>query len=237
MTMDINTRDTDLFGHRSIRREGVAQLALPLGWCRGGTPTGFADILIGPSNELAARHIQNVKDWTTPAMILVGPRGSGKSLFARMFVAAGAGDAVDDLECADESAVFHAWNRAQVSGGRLLITAASGDDPAMVRLPDLRTRLASAPVLVIGEPDLSLSAALIERLLAQRGYAPTPQIARYAAERIVRTYAAIHALIDAIDNRAMADGRMLTVHLVRDAIGDLSGMPQMVPFTTDEDES
>lgn len=196
-------------------------MALPLGWCRNSAAS-IDGILVGSSNEMAVRHIQNAGKWTTPVAVLIGPAGSGKSLLASMFAESGAGMAIDDLCGAEETTVFHAWNRTQSGTGRLLVTARSQDEIAAVRLADLRTRLSSAPTLVIGEPDLCLAAALIERLLAARGYAPTPQMAAYASERIVRTYSAIHALIDAIDARAAAEGRMLTVRLMRDAIRDLA---------------
>lgn len=229
--------NADLFGHRVIQRGGVAQLPLPLGWGQSGAVNPQGEILVGSSNQMAARHIAAAQSWREPAAILFGPAGSGKSLFARMFVAAGAGEVFDDLSLADQDQVFHAWNRAQANGTKLLVTARTPAALTSLTLADLRTRLAAVPTLVIDEPDLCLAAALIERLLAQRGYAPTPQMAAYAAERIVRTYATIHALVDAVDTRAMADGRMLTIRLMRDAISDLDSMSGAAPAGIEQEDT
>lgn len=210
--------NADLFGHAVAAAPArTRQLPLPLAW--GPWAHGAADsVLIDSSNAHVARHIEQAAHWSAPASLLVGPPRSGKSRFGQMFAASGAGEVIDDLASHSEDAVFHAWNRAESSGHALLIIAASMEAIDQVRLPDLRTRLASAPVIQIGPPDIALSAALLERLLAERGLAATPGLGAYAAERIERSYVAVHALADAMDALALGSGRSVGTALVRDAL-------------------
>ncbi len=218
--------DADLFGDMRGRASRAKQLALPLAW-RALDRTAKDGILIDDSNAPVARHLAAAASWTGPAAILAGPPRSGKSLFGRIFAATGSGETIDDLTSVAEADIFHAWNRAVTGNHALLIITPSLEIIDAVQLPDLRTRLASAPVLQIGMPEVPLMAALVERLLAERGLAATPQIGTYVAERIDRCYAAVHAVVEAIDALAMATGRPLTIGLARQVLQHAPGNPDM----------
>lgn len=216
--MQARGTEFDLFGKPIVRRASAAQMALPLKW-RHGFVARHGDFLVGESNAHAAQHVQDFANWYSPASIVVGPPKSGKSLLATLFSQAGAGEIIDGLTDTPEADVFHAWNRAVADSRKLLIIANSTADLDQVRLPDLRTRLSTAPVVHIAEPDYDLAVALVDRLLAQRGLAVTATIPRYMVDRIDRSYASIHGCVDGIDRESMASGRPLGVRLVRDVLG------------------
>jgi chromosomal replication initiation ATPase DnaA len=208
----------DLFGERVSVLAKVRQLPLPLVWHGegGGAPAGF---VTGTSNADAVRHILRFAEWTSPATLLIGPAGSGRSTLLALFLAQHEGGAVvDGLIGADEEALFHAWNRAQADGNKILIIINKLSDVATVRLPDLATRLATAPVVTIGAPDDCLMRDLIEHLLVRRGLNPAPQTAAYVAARIERSYAAIHAAVAAIDAQALASGNGVGIRSARTAL-------------------
>jgi Bacterial dnaA protein len=209
--------ERDLFGGAVVARlRGHRQLPLPLGW-QGGR-TGEPGFIVGAANRDAVRHIEGFADWPAPASLLIGPRGSGRSALGAMFMAAGGMAVIDPLERADETALFHAWNRAAETGGRLLVIADDAGAVADIVLPDLRTRLSSAPVVAISEPDEALTSALIDHLLVQRRLAAAPGLSRYIAARIERSYAAIHASVAVIDAAALAAHAPPTVPLARAAL-------------------
>lgn len=207
----------DLFGEGVLRPERGRQLPLPLAWGQGGEDSP-APFLTGESNRHAARHVLGWREWAAPATLLVGPPLSGRSTLAALFAGSGGGEVIDPLARAEEEAVFHAWNRAAEGPGRLLVVADSPASIAAIRLPDLRTRLASAPVATIGPPDACLSRDLIAHLLGQRGLNSAPQLDAYVAERIERSYRAIHAAVDAIDAAALATGGGATIPVARAAL-------------------
>lgn len=210
----------DLFGRRLASRLATAarQLPLPLAW--SGQARDLAAFQISDSNRQAVDHIRRFADWAAPASVLLGPPRSGRSTLAAMFLAADAGDVVDGLAAADEEAVFHAWNRAQDSGRKLLIIADDLPDLALMRLPDLSTRLATAPIVHITEPDACLIRDLVEHLLVQRGLMPAPQLGSYVAARLERSYSAIHAAVDAIDAASLATGGQPGIRIARAALID-----------------
>ena len=61
---------------------------------------------------------------------------------------------------------------------------------------------------------------LVEHLLVRRGLIPAPQLGSYVAARLDRSYAAIHAAVDAIDAGALAAGRQPGIRIARAALID-----------------
>lgn len=209
----------DLFGRRVAATAQRRQLQLPLGW-RGPAQSEPAArrFLTSDSNSLAAQHILGQANWTAPATLLSGPKLSGRSTLGRMFLEAGGGILIDDVERADEEAVFHAWNRAMAGGTTLLCIAGSPSWPATVQLPDLRTRVATMPHVEIGTPDACLTRDIVEWSLAERGIAAAPRLGSYVAARIERSYAALHAAVSAIETSAVASGQGASISVARAAL-------------------
>lgn len=195
----------DLFGETLAPARKGRQLPLPLGWRSSGSDTA-PHFIVGDSNRAAAQHVLGHAGWEMPASLLIGPPQSGKTVLGQMFVDSGGGDLIDGLAGTDEAALFHGWNRAKETGQRLLVIVDSPAEIAAVALADLKTRLATAPVLEIGAPDACLTRDLIEYLLVQRGLQPAPQLGSYVTARIERSYMAIHAAVAAIDTHALAHG-------------------------------
>lgn len=208
----------DLFGQRLPSVSTVRQLPLPLAWPKG--TAGALTFQVGESNRHAVEHLQRFADWMTPASILLGPPGSGRSTLGQIFATGDGGEVVDGLSAADEEAVFHAWNRAQAEDGRLLVIADSLEQVQSVRLADLRTRLATAPVVEIGAPDACLVRDLVEHLLVRRGLMPAPQLGNYVAARLDRSYGAIHAAVEAIDLASLSSGTPPGIRIARKALID-----------------
>ena len=133
----------------------MGQIALPL----APAGTGPARIVIGAANEHIAAALAAPETWPYRTAILTGTPRSGKSLLARWFAQSGQGEfggefrgeALDDAQALDETALFHRWNRAQEHGTALLLVG--GQTPWNIALPDLRSRLGAALQLEIGQPD------------------------------------------------------------------------------------
>jgi hypothetical protein len=209
----------DLFGIGLPAPSQRRQLQLPLAW-RAPAANTRVRFLTGESNMVAARHVLGVDPWTAPATILTGPSRSGRSTLGRLFAERVGGDWFDDAESAEEESLFHAWNRAAAQGSRLLVVAGAPAWLDTIRLPDLRTRLASAPHVAFDTPDSCLTRDLVEWLLIERGHAPAPRLGSYVAARIERSYAAVHAVVAAIDSMALASGQGATIAIARAALAE-----------------
>jgi chromosomal replication initiation ATPase DnaA len=119
-----------------------------------------------------------------------------------------------------EQALFHLLNQVHGSKGRLMLT---GDVPPArwpVSLGDLRSRLGAIPVAEIGLPDDGLMAALLIKLFADRQIHVAADVIRYLAARMERSFEAASLVVAAIDRRALAAGRAVTIPLVRDVLAE-----------------
>ncbi|MDZ3831576.1 MAG: chromosomal replication initiator DnaA [Sphingopyxis sp.] len=192
------------------------QIALPFEWNGGG---GYdVPLIVGTSNADAVRYLRHAATWPVRTAVLVGPRGSGRSLMGRLFAEETGGQIIDDHRSVSEEAIFHAWNAAQASGVPLLIIADAPPTAWNVALPDLASRLAAVPVLTIGEPDDCLARDLIDALFAQRGMVLAPEVASYIVPRMERSYAMIHRVVAALDAASLEQGRRLGVRLTRETL-------------------
>lgn len=177
-----------------------------------------APFIVGPSNEDAVRYLHHVSSWPVRIAILVGPAGSGRSSMGRLFTRETGGRVIDGVESVSEEEMFHAWNSAQSSGEPLLIIADKAPSEWGITLQDLASRIASVPVLRIGEPDEALSRDLIEALFAQRGMIISPEIISYILPRMERTYEVVHKIVNALDEASLETGRRLGIRLTRETL-------------------
>jgi chromosomal replication initiation ATPase DnaA len=186
----------------------MSQFTLPLDW-----PAPDVDgFIVGDANRAAVRLLDDVSGWPVPVALLTGPPRSGRSLLARRFAGqVPAARIIDDGERCDEEALFHAWNAA-TAAAPLLIVAAVPPPAWSIALPDLASRLKATPQAAIAPPDDPLLAALIEKLLIDRGRPAPRALVGTIAARIERSYAALERAVITLDRAA---GTRLTVTLAR----------------------
>ena len=200
-----------------------------------------ADFLPAPCNEAAMGWIERWPDWPAFALALSGPAASGKSHLAHIFaeksgsvvapadvltpdnipdIADGRGVVVEDADRGvDETALFHLYNLQKEQGKPLLLTGREPPNRWRVKLPDLRSRLATLPVAEIGSPDDMLLEALLVKLFSDRQLRIGPDVVTYVLPRIDRSFAAVRELVDKLDKAALEGGRAVTVPLVRTVLG------------------
>ena len=197
-----------------MRPKGADQFGLPLDW----PPLLPDELFVTDANRAAVRHLDRPSSWPVMATILTGPRLSGRSLLARRLVQRTGGRVFDRAEQHDEEELFHAWNAAQASRRPLLMVADFPPPSWTPRLPDLASRLRATPHVAIEQPDDALFAALLGKLLGQRGLQAPPDLARYLLPRIERSYLALHRAVEALDRHLLSRGGRPTVPVARRAL-------------------
>ena len=203
---------------------------------------GREDFLVAEANKAAVALVDRWPDWPTPAAMLIGPPGAGKSHLGAVWkTASGAvALAVSDLDearvpalCAakavlledvegllpeGETALFHLMNLIKEEGGHLLMTSKVGPAELDIHLPDLSSRLRAVVTAELGTPDDELLRAVLEKLFQDRQLlAPEPAL-RYLATHMDRSIEAARKLVAAIDQAALADKRRITVPLVAEVL-------------------
>ena len=201
---------------------------------------GREDFLVAPCNEAAVAWLDRWPDWPGPALVIHGPSGSGKSHLAEVWRRRSGAEVVDAASLAhaapgggqaaaalvldglgglggpiDERALLHTYNSVAERGGHLLLTALAPPARWPLALPDLVSRLRVAPSVALGLPDDALLAALMLKLFADRQIAVAPEVPAYVVPRIERTFEAAASLVERLDRAALAEGRPVTVPLVR----------------------
>ena len=195
----------------------MTQIALPLNW---PVADKEEDFLLSECNRNAFDHLRRWSLWPVMATLLTGPRKSGRSLLGRIFVRKTGGRLFDDAQAHQEEALFHAWNDAQARRRPLLIVADRPPPGWAVALPDLRSRLAATPQVEIGPPDDILLGELVLKLLGDRGIAAPPDLADYLVPRIERSYVAVLAIVDILDQAMLAHHRRMTIPLARQVLSE-----------------
>lgn len=199
----------------------MSQFALPLSPRRAADP---ARIVVGNANRAAIDALRDPAAWPYGTAILAGPPRSGKSLLARWAEGAAGLETVDPADEVDEVELFHRWNRAQESGRALLLTTSR--DPWEIGLPDLRSRLGAALHLEIGLPDDEMVGALIEAHAEVRALALRQDALTYLVPRLERSFAAIEAVVAAIDRLTLERKVPPTQSIWRDALEAVQGAEQ-----------
>ena len=199
----------------------MKQLPLPLS--AGASPSR---IVVGGANAAVLDAFAQAAQWPYRTAVLSGPARSGKSLLARWFAASGQGEAIDDADRLEETALFHRWNRAQESGTPLLIVGSAAEGGWQVSLPDLASRLGGSLHLEIGPPDEAMMADLIALHAELRGFTLGPDAAAYLVPRAERSHLGIERLVEAIDRLSLERKQPPTQGIWRDALEDVQGKIQ-----------
>lgn len=205
---------------------------------------GREDFLLGRANTNAFAYLERYPRWLSPAVMLVGPMGSGKSHLAAIFAAMAEahtlrGDrlvraevpalalapalVVEDCDRypPEEAALFHLINMARENGRFLMLTARKNPDFWGITTPDLLSRLRAQPLLTLDEPDDAMLSALLAKLFEHRQLRVDPSVIAYALARAERSYAGMIALVAALDALSLARGKPITRALVAEVLGVL----------------
>ncbi len=196
------------------------QIALPL---QLSNPEDSARIVVGNANAHVIEALRDAKSWPFHSAVLTGPARSGKSLLGRWASEQGI-DVIDDADSTDETELFHRWNAAQESGTPLLLIA--NDQPWVMALPDLRSRLGGSLQLEMGEPDDSMAEQLLHAFAEQSGLSLAAGATDYLVPRGPRSFAGLEQLVKQIDRISLERRAPATMSVWRAALEATQGPEQ-----------
>lgn len=202
---------------------------------------GRDDFLVAGSNADAVAWLDRWPDWPATALALHGPQGSGKTHLAQVWrrrsgaveasgrfdppALAASGAVVLDLDAAagpaEERPLLHLYNLLAERRGHLLLVGREPPARWPVQLPDLRSRLSTAPAVALTPPDDELRAAVMVKLFADRQLRVDADVVGYLVKRLDRSFAAIGEAVAALDEAALAEVRPITVPFARAVLARL----------------
>lgn len=220
-------------------RDGHNQLALELPL---EASDAREDLLESPANRLAILLVDDWPDWPSNTVVLAGPVGSGKSHIARVWAASSQARVVEAAALAemaacewtgnlvvedagagtlDEEALFHVFNRLRSAGAFLLITSREFPAGWGLALPDLASRMKTAHLVELHEPDDALLAGAIVKLFADRQVSIEPAVVSYLVHRMERSLEAASRIVNWLDREALARRQRISRQLAGEALAEL----------------
>jgi chromosomal replication initiation ATPase DnaA len=205
-----------------------------------------ADFLVSQSNVAALRMIESWPQWPDKVLLLVGAPGSGKSHLSAIWAAQAGAESlssghlagsdmaelaalaakpalvIDDADALGgaEAPLFHLLNLARQEGQSLLLTARRPPDLWGLATPDLLSRLRLAPVVELGAPDDELLRAVLQKLFRDRQLLVDAPVIDYIALHTDRSLDVARAVVEALDQIALARGGAITRALARELLAD-----------------
>ena len=238
-------------------RSASLQLTLELAAEPGFERENF---VVSGSNEQAYAMIELWPGWPDPMLLVLGPKGSGKSHLGTIWAAiakaaiqpaaslaaadidalASAGPLL--LEDADaigesEARLFHLVNLMRERDTALVITAKAPPDAWGLRTADLLSRLRLAPAVALGPPDDALMRAVLVKLLVERQLVVDTNVVGYIALRLERSLDAARAFIDALDREALARQRRISRAMAADVLRSIEGGEEEAFMPEESDSS
>lgn len=188
------------------------------------------DFLVGSSNEAAFAVVDLWPDWPEKVHLLTGPSGTGKTHLAAIWAAKTGATRITPallhendpealaalpallIEDADraglgENALFHLLNAVRRTGTPVLLTARTQPDLWGLKTADLLSRLRLAPHVALETPDDALLGAILVKFFLERQIVVDTALVEFLRARVERSVPAMRALVERLDNEALARGR------------------------------
>ncbi len=191
------------------------------------------EFIPGAGNAAALAALDAWPGWPGGCLVLVGPKGVGKSHLAlawagttqaavldraRPDIAAAAGRPalLEDVDQGvDGEALFHLINLAARDGCGLLLTARILPTLWPAALPDLRSRLNALSVAEIGEPDDEVLTGVLKKFFRERNIRPHDDVYPYLLRRMERSIAGAQEIVERLDETEHAEIRPVSRVLAR----------------------
>lgn len=131
---------------------------------------------------------------------------------------------IDDVEAVAgegvwEQALFSAFNAVKDSDTRLVLASRQSPQQLSLELADLDSRLRSALVYQLREPDDDDKLALLRLRADKRGIGISPAVADFILLRSERSVRGLMRVLDQLDESSLRQKRRLTIPLVKSTLG------------------
>ena len=131
---------------------------------------------------------------------------------------------IDDLNAIEserdwEEAIFHFYNRAQLSNAQVYFSASVPPAELGLSLPDLKTRLTATMVFQLAPPSEDEVVHVLQSYAKNKGLELGQSVAKFLMFRNARDMTSLMKLIDKLDVASLAAQRKLTVPFVKSVLG------------------
>lgn len=184
------------------------------------------DLIESDANLLAIDLVDHWPNWPSQFVIFAGPVGSGKTHMAKVWAEkanasifsfdqlveyASSIDFSQNLvledvtsKNIDEDILFHCFNAVKANGSFLVITSREFPNAWQLELADLKSRLRTAHIVELQEPDDILLSRILVKLFSDRQITVEPNLIEYLVTRMERSLGAAGEIVAWLDSEALA---------------------------------
>ncbi len=190
---------------------------------------------VSTCNRDAHAWIARWPDWPSSALLLHGPGGAGKTHLGHIWAAHTNAEVYDALpvpdalqthalienieRIGDERQFLHLINYSRERKFSLLLTSALPSSELPFTLPDLTSRLKALSSVGITAPDDEVLSAALRKQFSDRQLKVDEDVILFLLPRIDRSFACVAEIVDALDRKALAEHRRLTIPFVKQTLG------------------
>jgi DnaA family protein len=132
---------------------------------------------------------------------------------------------IDDLDAVSgkkewEEALFHCFNRLQHTGCKLLVASQYNPMMTTIKLPDLRSRLATGLVYQLDTLNDEQKHQMLMLQAQSRGLKLPEEVAQYLLRHHSRDTHELMSLLQQLDSASMIEKRRLTIPFVRQTLAN-----------------
>ena len=131
-------------------------------------------------------------------------------------------DVPEHIEFEVQISLFHLYNELKEVNGHLLLTANSPPARWNIELEDLRSRLNTAVVAEITQPDDNLMAAVLVKMFWDRQLYVSDKVITFALRNMERSFSAAQKLVEKSDKLALVEQRKVTRSLIKKVLNEIN---------------
>jgi len=200
------------------------------------------DYIVTNSNYLAWRFVKKWPDWGTERLsniaCIYSETGAGKSHLVSIWQKLSGAQKVsveflstvrnfennnfiiDDIEqfFEYERELFNLFNHVLDTKSFLLITANRVPAKLNIKLPDLRSRIASVFAIELSRPDDRMIESIITKYFSDIQITLNPNVIKFLVTRINRSYAEISATLKALDKISLSEKRKISIPFIKEVL-------------------
>lgn len=154
------------------------------------------DLIISACNQHIYDRISSIEKSDRVQILVLGDNKSAKNLLGRYFEQCCGGVFIENADKLHDNKLFFAWNKAHEEGRSLMMSSAHEPSRWDIKLPDLKSRIASMELLQIGPPDDELIMELILQKLRLSDVAISSKALSYCQKRLERDYPSLDRFIE-----------------------------------------
>lgn len=194
------------------------------------------NFIVSSCNHSAWEWVENWPNWPADALYLSGPKSSGKSHIAHIWMQTAKAKHIQAADIQDTKpqtgnwlieditqdthmrSLLHWLNYTRENGGSMLLTSRASIKDLGFTLKDLTSRLLALPTARIEQPDDAVLEGVLRKQFIDRQMAIDEEVITYIVARMERSLSTLQHIVQTLDKTALEQKRSITIPFIRETL-------------------